>query len=208
MNPNHDEELLARWLDNELSADERTAFDARLAADAALRREAEVMQSLRTSLQSAFPRHTEVPHADFFNSRIQQSIDELRAEEARNAAAARPRFNWHGLRWFALAAACLVLGGVVWFWQQQEGPATIVMATYAPHTGVKASTFHSSDARATVLMLDGLEAVPADRKVVGYHVDHSETDRQVAMTTLFSPNGDVLGVLATDAGNQPHVITH
>lgn len=207
MNPNHDEELLARWLDNELSADERTAFDARLSADDSLRREAEVMQSLRSSLQAAFPRHTEVPHADFFNSRIQQRIEELRAEEARNATVARPAFHWLSMRWLAFAAACVVLGSTFWFWQQ-EGPATIVMATYAPHTGVTASTFHSNDARATVLMLDGLEAVPADRKMVGYHVDHSDTDQQVAMTTLFSPTGEVLGVLATDAGNQPHFIAH
>ena len=35
MNTPPDDQLLARWLDNELSAEERTRFDAMLAADPA-----------------------------------------------------------------------------------------------------------------------------------------------------------------------------
>jgi hypothetical protein len=39
-------------------------------------------------------------------------------------------------------------------------------------------------------------------------VDHSETNQQVAMTTLFGQDGHVLLVLAKDGMNQPQLITH
>jgi hypothetical protein len=55
-------------------------------------------------------------------------------------------------------------------------------------------------------MLDGLDAVPPDKKVVGFRVHHSETDPQVAMTTMFSDQGEVVMVLSKDARNQPRVI--
>jgi hypothetical protein len=85
--------------------------------------------------------------------------------------------------------------------------ATVVLSTYAPNAGVQANTFHSNEANATVLMLDGLESIPADKKVVGYRVHHSETDQQVAMTTMFSEHGEVVMVLSKDGRNQPRVIT-
>ena len=59
MNPNPDEQLLARWLDGEMDTDERASFDARLKTDPALRAEAEVLQSLRAAFQEGFPRIAE-----------------------------------------------------------------------------------------------------------------------------------------------------
>lgn len=81
MNPNPDEQLLARWLDGELNAAEKASFDARLNSDAALRSEADSLQSLRDMLHTGFPKIAEVPHADFFNSQIQERISEMRRAE-------------------------------------------------------------------------------------------------------------------------------
>jgi len=39
-------------------------------------------------------------------------------------------------------------------------------------------------------------------------VHHSETDQEVAMTTLFDDAGSVLLVLAKDGRNQPRLIAH
>jgi anti-sigma factor RsiW len=209
MNPNPDEQLLARWLDGEMNADERTAFDARLQSDAALRAEADSLQSLREMLHTGFPRISEVPHADFFNSQIQERINELRREEqAAPAATSRTSWAWILRPWLlgAAAAACALMAVLQWP-SASSASATVVLSTYAPNAGVQANTFHSNEANATVLMLDGLESIPADKKVVGYRVHHSETDQQVAMTTMFSEQGDVVMVLSKDGRNQPRVIT-
>jgi anti-sigma factor RsiW len=209
MNPNPDEQLLARWLDGEMNADERTAFEARLQSDAALRAEADSLQSLREMLHTGFPQIAEVPHADFFNSQIQERIKELRREEqAAPAATSRTSWAWLLRPWLlgAAAAACALMAVLQWP-SASSASATVVLSTYAPNAGVQANTFHSNEANATVLMLDGLESIPADKKVVGYRVHHSETDQQVAMTTMFSEHGEVVMVLSKDGRNQPRVIT-
>ena len=88
MNPNPDEQLLARWLDGELNADERASFEARLNSDPALRAEADSLMGLRDMLQTGFPKIAEVPHADFFNSQIQAQISQVQLEEKKAAAQA------------------------------------------------------------------------------------------------------------------------
>lgn len=212
MNPNPDEQLLARWLDGEMDADERASFDARLKTDPALRAEAESLQSLRAAFQEGFPRIAEVPHADFFNSQIQERIAEIRRSEAKPLPAAHPAgMSWVNMLrpWIlgAAAAACALLAVLQWPSASGVKGSTVVLSTYAPNTTVKANTFHSSDANATVLMLDGLDTIPADKKVVGFRVHRSETDQQVATTTMFSDKGEIVMVLAKDSRNQPRVFT-
>jgi anti-sigma factor RsiW len=211
MKPTDNEELLARWLDGELNETERTAFEAQLEHDPSLRAEAEAMKQVSAALHQGFQRQVEVPHADFFNSQIQQRIDELRREESQASpareAASEGLFGWFAKKWIiaGAAAACLVVAAMQ---IGQTGNATVVLSTYAPNNSVHANTYHSDDADATVLMLDGLAAVPADRKLVGFQVHHSETDQEVAMTTLFDDAGSVLLVLAKDGSNQPRLIAH
>ncbi len=207
MNPNTDETLLARWLDGEMPADEHAAFEARLATDATLREEADMLKSLRSALQAAIPRQVEIPHADFFNSQIQRRIEEMRTEGTRQSEAKGGLFGWLRMPWLAIAATCITayIGYSMW---DANRPKTVVLNMYAPNGEIKAKTFHSTDANATVLELDGLAAVPADRPVVGYRVGHSETNQEVAMTTLFGEDGHVLLVLAEDNRNQPRFIAH
>ena len=207
MNPNTDEQQLARWLDGEMTETERTGFEARMTTDAMLREEAEGLRGLREMLRAAIPQQSEVPHADFFNSQIQQRIAEMHPDESKSASPRGSIWQWIRLPWLAAAAACIaaVLGFALWSPSQLQ---TMVLSTYAPNPGVQAKTFHSNDANATVLMLDGLTAIPASQPVVGYRVHHSETDQEVAMTTLFADDGQVLLVLAKDARNHLRLITH
>lgn len=210
MNPNPDEQQLARWLDGEMNADERASFEARLQSDPSLRGEADALLGLRDMLQTGFPKIAEVPHADFFNSQIQERIAQVRTGEKKASAApaaeaAPSLFGWLLRPWLlaGAAAACVLLA--VTQWQTGAGGNTVVLSTYAPNAAVKAATYHSTEANATVLMLDGLETMPAEKKIVGYRVHHSETDQAVAMTTLYSDTGDVLMVLAKDGRNQPRL---
>jgi anti-sigma-K factor RskA len=202
-----DDQLLARWLDNELSAEERTQFESMLAADPALREEAESMKKLGDALRANVTFEREVPHADFFNSQIQEAISAEQRAQARSkggATSATSWFSWLRTPWaFAGAAAVLALG---FFLLRSDAARTEVVSLYAPSTGVQASVSYNEDAGATVLLLDGLEAIPADRDVAGINVHHSESDPEVATTTLFDENGGVLLVMATDAAGKPRTL--
>jgi hypothetical protein len=71
---------------------------------------------------------------------------------------------------------------------------------------MKALVIEHVDAVATVLLLEGLDPIPAEKKVVGFHVHHAESDAEVATTTLFDENGAVLAVVALNAQGQPQML--
>lgn len=210
MNTPPDDQLLARWLDNELSAEERTRFDAMLAADPALREEAESMKKLGEALRANVTFEREVPHADFFNSQIQEAIaaEQLAQERVKGGATgATSWFDWLRAPWAIAGAAAVVALGLFLLQEGQgSGARTEILSLYAPSANVQTAVSYSDDAQATVLMLDGLEAIPADREVAGITVHHSETDTEVATTTLFDENGGVLLVMAKDAKGKPRTM--
>jgi hypothetical protein len=84
---------------------------------------------------------------------------------------------------------------------------SVVHSIYVPNPSVQARTFHSEDAQATVLILEGVEAMPADRKIVGFHIERSESDQEVATTTLYGEQGQIVAVMAKDARNQPRLLS-
>jgi len=206
---NHD---LIRWLDGEMTADERRTFEATLQNDPELAAEAESMRQLSESLKTHLPAEMPVPHADFFNSQIQVRIAQMDLDEARErekaAASTASWFPWLRMPWLAgaaAAAAAFAIAGLVWTQNSSSGTSTIA-STYTPNPAVHAQVFHSSDAQATVLMLDGLEPVPAEKKIVGFRVHRAESDAELATTTLFDENGAVLAVVAMNAKGQPTLL--
>ena len=204
---NHD---LIRWLDGEMTADERRAFEATLQNDPELAAEAESMRQLSESLKTHLPAEMPVPHADFFNSQIQVRIAQMELDDAREREKATEStagwLSWLRMPWLAgAAAAAFAIAGLVWTQNSSSGTSTIA-STYTPNPSVHAQVFHSADAQATVLMLDGLEPVPAEKKIVGFRVHRAESDAEVATTTLFDENGSVVAVVALNAKGQPQVL--
>ncbi|MBK8036358.1 MAG: hypothetical protein IPK22_04380 [Verrucomicrobiaceae bacterium] len=204
---NHD---LIRWLDGEMTADERRAFEATLQNDPELAAEAESMRQLSESLKTHLPAEMPVPHADFFNSQIQVRIAQMELDDAREREKAAEStagwLSWLRMPWLVgAAAAAFAIAGLVWTQNSSSGTSTIA-STYTPNPSVHAQVFHSADAQATVLMLDGLEPVPAEKKIVGFRVHRAESDAEVATTTLFDENGSVLAVVALNAKGQPQVL--
>ena len=148
-----------------------------------------------------------VPYADFFNSQIQ-----VRLAQDENQQMQAPMnegwFAWLRLSWLAPAAAVLMVSFYVW--QNAvpaDSPDSVVHSIYVPNSAVQASYFHSGEAQATVLMLEGLEEMPADRKIVGFNITRSEIDEAVAATTLFGRDGKAVAVMAKDARNHPLLLT-
>jgi anti-sigma factor RsiW len=201
--PSEDHDLI-RWLDGEMTDAERVSFSARLDADPALKAEVGMMQRMSTDLRAHLPAEMPVPYGDFFNSQIQirLSQDEPLIPEVRASW-----LDWFRLPTVITAAAAVIIAG---FMIMQKGPAagdSVVHSFYVPNSSVQARTFHSKEAQATVLMLDGVEAMPADRKIVGYQIQRSETDQEVATTTLFGERGEVVLVVSKDAHNQPRLLS-
>jgi len=208
MNTNHDEQELTRWLDGEMNAAETAAFEARLQLDPGLRAEAELMRQLCADVKTHFPRVADVSHPEFFNSQILERIGELERADIRQQEKRSPWLAWLHRPWLVVAgaAAVIILVAQVMFQPDSTADdATTVQSTYAPNSSIQPRTYHSNDANATVLELDGLEDIPADSKVVGYKVHHSNTDPMVARTTLYSEHGEVLQVLAMNDASQPHM---
>ena len=199
-----DDQLLARWLDNALSPQDLVRFEAMMAADPALREEAQSMKKMSDAIRANVTFERAVPHADFFNSQIQERIAAHQHADARakvTPAGGASWLDWLRMPWaLAGAAAVLALG---FFLTQRDGPHTEILSLYAPSSAVKADVSYSNDAGATVLMLDGLEAFPADRNIAGLTVHRSATDPEMATTTLFDERGGVLLVMAKDASGKP-----
>jgi len=196
-----------RWLDGEMPAAERAAFEQEMAADPGLQAEVESARHLSALLKQELPAEMTLPHADFFNSQIQVRLSQIEAEERRPAPVpTNPWRGWLRMPWLIGAAAVVVaLLAVRRVVAPDSASNTLVMSTYAPNPKVVVNAFHSEAAEATVLMLEGLEELPADRKVVGWHLDSGLTD-PASMSTVFSgPTGQVEVVMTRDAQNQPRL---
>lgn len=200
-----DDQLLARWLDGELSAEDSARFEAMMAADPQLRKEAEEMRQISLALREHVQFEREVPHADFFNSQIQERIGELQRADDRAKAATTgglsSLFSWLRTPWVLAGATAAVAIALLVF--RQERPSSQVLSFYAPNPNIQATAYHSTQADATVLMLDGLESIPAERDVAGVNAHHSESDLEMASTYLYDDHGDLLLVMTKNTRNLP-----
>ena len=165
MNTNPDDATLAMWLDDELAGADHASVEVwaltrpeQLAAREAIRR-------WRTTMAAALPASEEPPYPDFFNCRVLQAI----REQAPTAGPAVRSISWKP--WFMPVAACV--GMVLAFWLGTETKSTpeydvagapkaipVEPVVYTPENGVAAEWFSSKEASATVIVLNGVAAIP------------------------------------------------
>ena len=166
MNTNPDEAKLALWLDDELTGAELAAVEAWAAGQPEQLAARDEIRRWRGVISEAMPASVEPPYPDFFNNRVLQAIRE-------QAPAVEPlrvkRASWTA--WFLPVAACA--GMLLAFWAGTKtrstpeynvagAPKAIIVepAVYTPERGVKAEWFASQDASATVIVLNGVAAIP------------------------------------------------
>ncbi len=167
MNTNPDETRFALWLDDELEGMELAEMDA-WAADKPDRLAArEELRSYRSIMAQNLPASIEPPYPDFFLTRVNQGIRDIQVVEEKAAApmGAPARSFWNS--WLMPAAA---LAGMVFAFsigKQSREPAANLTAVpsqapaiYTPEEGVDAEWFSSVNAGATVIVLEGVSAIP------------------------------------------------
>lgn len=210
MKPPSEDHDLIRWLDGEMTAAESAAFEERLKQNPVLAKDAQELRALSTGIRAHLPATLEVPHADFFNSQIQVRIAQLESDDARTKRLAHSAwasvFQWLRQPWLTAAGAvALAVLSFVMLRPGVEGSPSesSILSSYTPNSSVHARTFHDTEADATVLMLDGLDAVPAERKISGVHAVHSEWEADVASTTLYDSQGASLLSISSDALGHP-----
>lgn len=191
-----------RWFDGEMNERERAAFDAEMQRDPALRADADAMQRLGVLLRDNVPMERAVPNADFFNSRIQEAIAQIQREESPAKATTSSLASWLGwLRspwaYAAGAVAVLALSAIV-LTREETVTNTQVFNHYAPSPDVRVNAYHSNEANATVVMLDGLEEIPSAKEMF---FDESSSNSDMKM--LRRADGKVLLAVATEAGSSP-----
>ena len=167
------QQLLTRWIDGELEGDELREFEQAATDDPQLRAAKAEAEELRTMLKSELAEH-HLPNPDFFNSQIQRRI----SEEAAPAAPAKSNPGASILSWFrspfTLASAAAVLAIGLFVLSQPNGGSTpdhtSIASTYTPDKAIAASHFYSDEADATVIMLDGLAALPDSLELKGQNI--------------------------------------
>ena len=166
MNTNQDEAKLALWLDDELEGEELASFDAWAMSQPEYVAAREETRRWRSLMASALPASEEPPYPDFFNSRIAQAI---REQAPKVVTPVKRRSIWQTFLMPLAACAGMVL--TFWVGKNAQKPVEIDVAgapkaipveqlVYTPESGVKAEWFASTEASATVIVLDGVRAIP------------------------------------------------
>ena len=167
MNTNPDETKLAMWLEDELHGEELAEFEQWVAGNPEHLAAREEVRRWRGVMAAALPATEEPPYPDFFNSRISRVIREAAPVVP---ATSGSRFSWRSFLMPAAACAGMVLA--FWVGAKSRSPVPEINVAgapkaipvepilYTPESGVKAEWFVSMDAAATVIVLDGMDAIP------------------------------------------------
>jgi hypothetical protein len=173
MNTKPDEIRIALWLEDELEGAERNQFDAWVALHPELLRQRDEMRSWKDWMKQSLPESASVPHAEFFQARVAREIRMAHADQTPVSAA-----RHSGWRPFLLPVASAA-GMAFCFWlggrygngtggAVAAGPvlppvmasAALTPVLYTPESQVAAHAFSSEGAAATVIVLEGVDAMP------------------------------------------------
>jgi len=169
-----DDIQIALWLEDELEGVERDTLDAWAARNPELLQQREELRAWKDWMKQSLPLPENVPHAEFFQARVAREIRMTQADPAPAAAVRHKRW-----RTFLLPAAsaagmafCFWLGGRygngaghpvaanIPTGQSALAGGALSPVLYTPESQVAAHAFASEGAAATVIVLDGVEAMP------------------------------------------------
>lgn len=172
MNTKPDDELLARWLEDELQDTDRGRVESWAAGQPGWIEWRAEIRSWKATIRRALPGELEPPAAEFFAARIGRSVREDLAASGPRAVES-PRASGPRRWWMPVAAAA---GMALCFWAGMQAAATraagpgrqaqrlaasaVAPSVYTPEQGVEARVFESDAAEAMVIVLEGVAAIP------------------------------------------------
>ncbi len=197
MNTPPDDNTLALWMDDELEGEELARVEAWAAEHPEQLEAREQVREWRKMIGDSVPASEEPPAPEFFNERILHAIQQSDQTKSASPAPARRRSTWNTLWMPAAACAGMVLafllGGMNQNPDSTPGTAGTGSATtphlYTPEQGVDAQWIASSDASATVIVLNGVSAIPDDVDFTSVALHHTlrEID-STASSEKLTPN--------------------
>jgi hypothetical protein len=165
-----DETALTLWMDGELEGDELQRVEAWVQLHPEILAERDAVQAMRATIKQHIPGSIEPPYPDFFNQHVLRHID----DEVMSSAGVSPRSKTGFWRWLAMPiaagamAVCFYMGTQMGETPEVSSPVVAeVTSVYTPDGNVSANMFKSTDAGATVIVLEGLEDIPDELDMVG-----------------------------------------
>ena len=205
------DDLLTRWIDGEITPAEASLIEQYLAEMPELLREKQSAESLGALLREHFPSTLEPPSPDFFNRSVITEIGS--GSPARSISPVRTHLpswlRWMGKPWAGPLASAAVVATAFLMWNGRTARpgADDVAQTYAPDPRVTANVFYSEAARATVIDLQNLDAVPDDRDIKAFDVASAGPARHGEPLVLHSASdtSKPVLVLSRDGADRPRV---
>ena len=154
---------MTRWIDDELSEDERLEMEALLEKEPELKEELTQMREMGPVLREVIPAEKEPPHADFFNTHL---MNQIRREQANPAVKKTPWWGrLHG-GWIpasALAAVLAFFAGMKLSSPPKTSEAGIPLVAspmvYAVGDSLQTEVIAALDGSVSVIVMDGLADV-------------------------------------------------
>lgn len=157
MNTNPDDHTLLLWLEDELTGNEQTLVDAWAADQPDWLEKRESSRRWRTQVSEVMAHSMEIPQGEFFQARLMREIATSPTAMVVSSTATTFWRKWSLPLSVAAAIVLGFFGGVQW----HEGPQRAkTLVTYTPEEGVKAEFFETSPAEGTVIVLNGVDALP------------------------------------------------
>ncbi|MGA0845467.1 MAG: hypothetical protein ACO3RV_02930, partial [Luteolibacter sp.] len=192
-----DENTQALWLEDELQGDVLAAVEQWAAGQPEMVAAREEVRRWRATMASSLPSEVEPPYPDFFNHRIRK---EILGKPRLASAEARPSHPWR--TWLLPLAACIGMAFTFWMGTRQAGPIEYDVTgapraipvdpiLYTPENGVEARWLEVADGRGTLIVLDGVAAIPddVDFSRTAYIQRDDEADRASANNEHTKPVG-------------------
>lgn len=158
MNP--DNRSLFFWLEDELTSSAQPSVEAWCASQPEWLSKREAVRSWKAVLPRVMAAELALPYPDFFQSKLMQAIEQD-SQFSVNALAPPLNPRWWSRLWLpatALAAMALCFLGGMQF--TKNSPQINAMVIYTPELGVDAKYFQTSPAEGSVIVLNGIAALP------------------------------------------------
>ncbi len=201
MNTNPDETTLALWLDDELTGEELTKAEAWASGNPEMLAAREENRRFRKMMSSALPASEEPPYAEFFNARVMTAIQR---EAVEPEVVETRKVSWRAVFMPLAACAGMVIAFVLGSQTERRGAPVVAEIDvtgapkaipvdpilYTPVKGVNAEWFSSNEASATVIVLNGVDAIPdeMDFSATASSQNWREIDSTAAITGGGTPD--------------------